>query len=308
MAFDPNKINDIKDELTEKEIKTLKNLNEKEQKENPDRKPLPEGPVTLTPWTATVDNSKVDADKFKFDAKKEFVAKPTNIDDLQYIFADIFAGDKDALSRPEFKCLNINEMKAALDWLANNNSISKTMMADMAQNAWRLNFRDRPPTMEEFLTPKYIGDQANTLFTWLKKAMIEFTDPMKPFRTLVLSTCIGAGKALTLDSKVYIDKDHYKLNKDLQIGDKILSPGTNGQQTEVVAIYDWDPEDIFELEMDNGKKMYCGINHIHHVSYKTDSNGNKIWENVDTKFILEHPDIEFEFPEESINENAKIVN
>ena len=241
MPFNPDKIQDIQDELTEEEKKKIKEIEAKEAKENPDRKPLPEGPVNLTNWSATVDTSKIDADKFKYDAKKEFIAKPTNIDDLQYIFADIFAGDKDALNRPEFKCLNLNEIKAALDWLANNDSIGKTMMADMAQNAWRLNFRDRPPTMEEFLTPKYLGDQANTLFPWLKKAMIEFEDPMKPYRTLVLSTCIGAGKALTLDSKVYIDKHNYKLNKELKVGDKILSPSTNGEQTEVVAIYDCDP-------------------------------------------------------------------
>ena len=300
MPFNPDKIQDIQDELTEEEKKKIKEIEDKEAKENPDRKPLPEGPVNLTNWSATVDTSKIDTDKFKYDVKKEFIAKPTNIDDLQYIFADIFAGDKDALSRPEFKCLNLNEIKAALDWLANNDSIGKTMMADMAQNAWRLNFRDRPPTMEEFLTPKYLGDQANTLFPWLKKAMIEFEDPMKPYRTLVLSTCIGAGKALTLDSKIYIDKHNYKLNKELKVGDKILSPSTNGEQTEVVAIYDWDPEDIYELEMDNGKKMRCSLNHLHHVSYRCNDNGNKIWENVDTKFILEHQDLEFEFLEEQV--------
>lgn len=301
MAYNPEKIDEI-DDLSEKEKLTVKQVREKELKENPDREPLPEGPVNLTPWSATVDTSKIDPDKFKFDAKKEFKPEPTNIDDLQYILADIFAGDVNALSRPEFKCLNLNEIKAALDWLANTDSIGPSMMADMAQNAWRINFRSKPPTMEEFLTPKYLGDQANSLFPWLKKAMIEYADPMKPYRTLVLSTCIGAGKALKLDSKVYIDKDTYKLNKDLQIGDKILSP--DGSQTEVVAIYDWDPEDIYELEMDNGKKMWCGIHHLHHVSYRKDENGNKIWEDVETGFILDHPEFDYEFKEVEVNKDA----
>ena len=73
-----------------------------------------------------------------------------------------------------------------------------------------------------------------------------------------------------------------------------------GTTTEVVALRDWEPEDIYELEMDNGKTMKCGLHHLHHVSYRKGSDGDKIWEDVETQFILEHPDYEYEFLEADV--------
>ena len=50
-----------------------------------------------------------------------------------------------------------------------------------------------------------------------------------------------------------------------------------------------------KITLDDGTSYRCGVNHIHNVSYRKDKNSEPIWENVDTKFILNHPDYNFQF-------------
>lgn len=239
------------------------------------------------------------------DNKGNPVILPNQLGDLKYIIQDIIAGDKKALERPEIKALNLDKIEKALKWLASANKIDDKMKWDLLKNGWKLSFRERPATAQEFLTQKFIGDQATTLHPWIKSTFIKYFDPLAPYRNLILSSCIGTGKNLPLDAKVYTDKDHYKLNKDIQVGDKVLSP--DGTQTEVLATVDWEPMDMYEFEMDNGKKITSGLHHIHHVSYRKDENGNNIWDDVETEFILNHPDYDFEFMEVEVSENAEKV-
>lgn len=232
------------------------------------------------------------------DNSKYQIITPDKLGELKYIFQDIIAGDRSAMERTEFKQLGFDKVKKALEWLAKNNDMTPEMKTQLLTQGWRLNFRDKPPTPEEFLTPKYIGDQANTLHPWIKETFLKFFNPLSPYRNLILSSCIGTGKSQPLNSKVYTSKDSYKLMGEINVGDKIMSP--DGTTTEVVALRDWEPEDIYELEMDNGKTMKCGLHHLHHVSYRKGSDGDKIWEDVETQFILEHPDYEYEFLEADV--------
>lgn len=220
---------------------------------------------------------------------------PDSLGNLKYIIKDIIAGDVSAMNRPEFKDVGFDKVKKMLEWLAKTNSLSESMKEQLLTQGWRLTFRDKPPTPEEFLSPKYIGDQANTLHPWIKETFLKFFNPLSPYRNLILSSCIGTGKSQPLDSKVYIDKNNYKLMGEIKAGDKVLSP--DGTQTEIIAIKDWEPEDIYELEMNNGKKMRCGLHHLHHVSYRKNEHGDKIWEDVETQFLLDHSDYNFEFLE-----------
>lgn len=235
----------------------------------------------------------------KVDNSHYQIVTPDKLGNLKYIIQDIINGDTAAMERPEFKQVGFENVKKMLEWLAKSNNLSDDMKVTLMTQGWRLNFRDRPPTPEEFLTPKYIGDQANTLHPWIKETFLKFFNPLAPYRNLILSSCIGTGKSQPLDSKVYVDENNYKLMGEIEVGDKVLSP--DGSQSEVVAIKDWGPEDIYELEMDNGKTMKCGLHHLHHVSYRKDENGEKIWEDVETSFLLEHSDLNFEFQEVNVS-------
>ena len=151
-------------------------------------------------------NSDIDSDRFNYGVKKGIVQAPLpDIGNLGQILQDILAGDPDAIKRPEYTCLNLDAVKKALDWLANTNQLSDTAKANMLTESWRLNFRDKPPTAEEFLTSKYLGPMAENIYPHIKKAFIESMDPLKPYRTTILYSCIGSGKSLmTVLTNLYI--------------------------------------------------------------------------------------------------------
>jgi hypothetical protein len=166
----------------------------------------PPSPIQVVdPWTMKV-NTDIDSDKFNFDVKKGTIQAPLpDIGNLGQILQDILAGDPDAIKRPEYTCLNLDAVKKALDWLANTNQLSDTAKANMLTESWRLNFRDKPPTAEEFLTSKYLGPMAENIYPHIKKAFIESMDPLKPYRTTILYSCIGSGKSLmTVLTNLYI--------------------------------------------------------------------------------------------------------
>ena len=118
-------------------------------------------------------------------------------------------------------------------------------------------------------------------------------DPQTAYRNLILYPHIGFGKSQPLTSEVFISENQKKFLSDIVPGDKVLSP--DGTQTEVLATVDWPEEDIYELEMENGSTMRCGLHHLHHVSYRVDDSGEPIWEDVETSFLLDHPDLDFMF-------------
>ena len=130
---------------------------------------------------------------------------------LSSIIADIVAGDEKARDRPEFTALNFPAIKAAIDWLIRTNQMTNTGKIDLLQNAWMLNFKVRPPTPTEFISEKYIGDQANSLYPWAKDIFADYFDPLKPYRTLILTQCIGSGKStFSTLAQLYISI-HYAL-------------------------------------------------------------------------------------------------
>lgn len=171
-----------------------------------------------TPWAVNI-NKDINPDTFKGDDQLDMIGQAYKeegnsdlafnlngtIANLQSIITDIAAGDKDAMKRPEFSCLNWNAIRAAIKWLNETDNLSDTAKVDLATNAWRLNFKCKPPTPEEFLTEKYIGPTAESIYAPVKKAFLESMDFNKPYRTTVLSCCIGWGKSLlTVLTNLYI--------------------------------------------------------------------------------------------------------
>lgn len=263
--------------------------------------------VESNPWSINTHSDQVDKDLYAKEHKEENIPLvnnqlgkidkfnySNNLQNLRYILQDVLAGDKAALENPLYKSLNIPAIVSALNWLTKTNQFSDRGKLDLLANAWRLNFKRKPPTINEFLTRKYIGLQADSLNNFVKNTLLEFYDTSKPYRDLVISLCTGAGKALTLDEKVWIDENNYKLNGDLKVGDKILSADGKSQQ-EIKAIADWDTDEIYELKLETGKKIKCGQHHLHHISYRKDKNNNPIWEDVETLFIVNNPEFTYKF-------------
>ena len=220
---------------------------------------------------------------------------------LKPILEDVLAGDPKAATRPEFTCLNLNAVQKALDWLQNNDMLSKTAKADLIMNPWRLNYKDRPPTPEEFLTKKFIGPQAEGMYEHNRKAFIEFMDPLKPYDCLILYSCIGSGKDQPISSLVAVEASKssskslkYKRLKDIQIGDKIYTPSND--YAKVINIQKNGVKPTYKIILSNGKSFRCSYTHYNTVCFRTE-NGEKVWDTVTTEYIKNNLDkYLFEFP------------
>lgn len=174
------------------------------------------------PWSMQVDDTNVDKDFYK--QSLEMPQQPAdqiltlgkadfnqNINNVASILRDILAGDQKAMERPEFQALNFPAIKAYLEWAIKTNTLADAAKGDLMNNAWRLNFKCRPPTPNEFLQEKFIGAQAEALHKPLIDIFCEFFDPLKPYRTLVLTQCIGWGKStLSTLAQLYISV-HYAM-------------------------------------------------------------------------------------------------
>ena len=151
------------------------------------------------PFSIEVKN--FDTDKTKWEVQKGVVNPPKELPlpdelgELKFILEDILAGDSSQFDNEIIKNLNIDNIMAAIEWLARKDNLSETFKDNLLADGWRLNFKAKPPTPAEFLTEKYIGNQAESTYEWAKDVFIDFMDPLKPYRTLVLTQCIGAGKS-----------------------------------------------------------------------------------------------------------------
>ena len=136
-------------------------------------------------------------------------------DNLADVLIDALAGDPEALKRPEIEALGVENVKAALNWLATadlNNDYKQLI----ANEGWRLTYKRKPPTPEEYLTPEWIGVQAEGLWPNVRKAFCEYMDPnpLNPKRGLALSTSIGWGKSLLSNLCVSYDMVHFCLMRE----------------------------------------------------------------------------------------------
>lgn len=154
---------------------------------------------------------------------------PSNYDtfdnNLADMLIDVLSGDKSLLDKPEIQSLGIDNIKAALQWLKDSD-VNGDYKELLLNEGWRLTYKRKPPTPEEFLTPEWIGGQAEGLWPNVRKAFIEFLDPnpLNPKRGLALSTSIGWGKANPIDSNIVVDKT---IKLDLEDNIHLEIPSSN---------------------------------------------------------------------------------
>jgi len=229
------------------------------------------------------------------------------VQNTSMILDDLIDGDFSALSREELTNFDFNKIKLALDYLVNNDNLSEAKKLHYINNSWKIYYKRKPPTPEEFVTEAWIGPLAEHIYPRVKETFIRFMDPKQPYRDLILYPHMGWGKSLYVLTPVYLNKDEYKMMGDIKVGDKVLTP--KGTQSEVIGVFPQGVIDTYELEFDDGTTILCNNEHIWHVSYRKDENGEKIWENVETKFLIDNIDkYEFEIPKIEVNLDAKKID
>ena len=130
----------------------------------------------------------------------------TTIDNVSIILEDILASDFDALSRDEIKNLNFDKIEIALNYLIDNPKLSSTQKADFIANSWKIYYKTKPPTPEEFMTEEWIGPLADHIYPRVKKTFLDFMNPKQPYRSLILYPSVGYGKSYTtMFASLYMD-------------------------------------------------------------------------------------------------------
>lgn len=170
----------------------------------------------------------LDSTTTKNDASHLIYEKPSldirKLDSID-MMKDVLSGDTDLLARWEANLDamgGIETLQTALKWLQEADPYGDYKQL-IANEGWRLTYRRRPPTPEEFLTYEWIGPQCEALWPNIKKCFIEFLDPnpLNPARNMALSTSIGWGKFQGYDSNVVVDK---KIKIELEDGTKLEIP------------------------------------------------------------------------------------
>ena len=77
--------------------------------------------------------------------------KPT-LANTQDIMKDIMAGDDKAYSLIKSMNLDIDAIKTAIGYLVNNPKLDESEKLNLVNESWRINYRRKPPTPEEFIT------------------------------------------------------------------------------------------------------------------------------------------------------------
>lgn len=184
--------------------------------------------------------------------------------DNKYIITDVVQGDEKLAKSELFNDLNWQEIQEGLKLITGNPNLSEAQKHDLMVNLWRINYEIKPPTMKEFLTPKFIGGQADKMYDHVKKTLIDYMHPNSGKRVLALSSCIGWGKAQALDSKL-MTPTGYKLMKSIQVGDYVSTPSG---KSKVTAIHPQGKKELYRISFDDKTSTLCCLEHIWRVGIK----------------------------------------
>ena len=110
------------------------------------------------------------------------------------IISDLLQGDME-LYQSKLKDIDFTKIAIALDFLLNNEDLSDTQKSILVSNSWRVYYRAKPPSPEEFLTDRYLGKMSESIYPRVRKWFLEFMDDSQPYRNAVLYPFIGAGKS-----------------------------------------------------------------------------------------------------------------
>lgn len=77
-------------------------------------------------------------------------------------------------------------------------------------------------------------------------------------KNVLVDACIGSGKALTNDSRVPTPRG-WRLVKDIRVGDELYT--AEGVPTRVVGVFPQGVEDVYEVELSDGRVIRCSASH-----------------------------------------------
>ena len=126
---------------------------------------------------------------------EELLNNKRDLNNVKDILKDTLGADPAAAAKLDSMNLDTNALRTALDFLMNNPKLSEKEKQGLVTNSWRISYKSKPPTPAEFLSEKYLGPVAKTVYPRVKKVFLEFMDPAQAYRKLILYPYIGFGKS-----------------------------------------------------------------------------------------------------------------
>jgi len=90
-----------------------------------------------------------------------------------------------------------SEIKKTLGAIFNSPKLTEKEKNFLMANPWKIYYRVKPPTIEEFLTEEWIGPTAKSIFPHVEEILKEYWAPDSEKNHLLLGMAIGTGKSLT---------------------------------------------------------------------------------------------------------------
>lgn len=164
------------------------------------------------------------------------------------ILKDVIQGDVDLMERDEIMLLDNKEVRDALRLIIDDPTLSNREKVYMMSNSWRIHYRVKPPSINEFLTDEWIGPTADSLFPHVREILTSYYKPDAPYRNLILASAIGTGKALPDSSPIVVDEESC-IKIELEDGSELVF-----QEDEMIWVYapnliSVPARDIYQVEV-----------------------------------------------------------
>lgn len=211
---------------------------------------------------------------------QELINDKSALANTQDIMKDIMAGDDKAYSLIKSMNLDIDAIKTAIGYLVNNPKLDESEKLNLVNESWRINYRRKPPTPEEFITTEYLGPVALHTYDRVKNVFKEFMDPAKNYRNLILYPHIGWGKLLYSQEKVMIPEGYRKI-EDMKVGDTVVTPDCG--TAKVSAIQRFPDMPIYKITFGDGRTVLSGGPHYWKAARNYD---NSYWDKEQKKYVL----------------------
>jgi hypothetical protein len=108
---------------------------------------------------------------------------------------DLVQGDDTVAEHELFGDLKEEDILAGINLIRDSRYLSESSKMEVLSNLWRINYKKKPPSIEEFLSDDWIGPMNESLYPHARNILVDFWKDNSPYRHLILAMAIGTGKS-----------------------------------------------------------------------------------------------------------------
>lgn len=126
--------------------------------------------------------------------KKPSIIHPSEVENASSMVREFFQGNDELYDTLDSQ-FDPAVIKQAVDALVKNPHLSEAEIVDILANPWKFSYMAKPPSIGEFMTPKYLGETGENIYDYWRPIMEDYWAFDSDYRHIILSMFIGAGKS-----------------------------------------------------------------------------------------------------------------